>query len=196
MKTPEDEAFDELATRQGDWGGGFPAKRAMAADKLQEPAREALNVSATVFVYRHYKDKTIKAKYYSEAKLLEDSADWEHIATINPRMWIECHYAEVEALAQPVQEPPSEWAGIKAILDEYGLQAIDFVADFKAALAQPPLPVQPERQPLKLGELWSIFTRSGLSQFYQLDGVVQYKYEKCIEEFARAIEAKIKEKNG
>ena len=35
------------------------------------------------------------------------------------------------------QEPPSEWAGIKAILDEYGLQAIDFVADFKAALAQP-----------------------------------------------------------
>ena len=42
-----------------------------------------------------------------------------------------------EALAQPVQEPPSEWAGIKAILDEYGLQAIDFVADFKAALAQP-----------------------------------------------------------
>ncbi len=67
-RTPEDEAFDDLAKRQGDWGGGFPAKRAMAADKLQEL--------------------------------------------------------------------PSEWAGIKAILDEYGLQAIDFVADFKASLAQ------------------------------------------------------------
>jgi len=37
MKTPEDEAFDDLARRQGMWGGGFPAKRAMAADKLQEP---------------------------------------------------------------------------------------------------------------------------------------------------------------
>jgi hypothetical protein len=36
MKTPEDEAFDELAKRQGSWGGGFPAKRKMAADKLQE----------------------------------------------------------------------------------------------------------------------------------------------------------------
>jgi len=36
MKTEEDEAFDDLAKRQGDWGGGFPAKRAMAADK-QEP---------------------------------------------------------------------------------------------------------------------------------------------------------------
>lgn len=34
MKTPEDEAFDDLAKRQGAWGGGFPAKKAMAADKL------------------------------------------------------------------------------------------------------------------------------------------------------------------
>jgi hypothetical protein len=34
MKTPEDEAFDELAQRQGMWGGGFPAKRKMAADKF------------------------------------------------------------------------------------------------------------------------------------------------------------------
>ena len=69
MKDAEDEAFDELAKRQGHWGGGYQTKRLMAADKLQEP--------------------------------------------------------------------PSEWASIKAILDEYGLQAIDFVADFKAALAQP-----------------------------------------------------------
>ena len=34
MRTEEDEAFDELAKKQGDWGGGFPAKRAMAAGKL------------------------------------------------------------------------------------------------------------------------------------------------------------------
>jgi hypothetical protein len=37
MKTEEDEAFDELARKQGAWGGGFKAKQAMAADKLQEP---------------------------------------------------------------------------------------------------------------------------------------------------------------
>ena len=36
MKTEEDEAFDDLAKKQGDWGGGFTAKRKMAADKLQE----------------------------------------------------------------------------------------------------------------------------------------------------------------
>jgi hypothetical protein len=33
MKTEEDEAFDELARKQGMWGGGFKAKQAMAADK-------------------------------------------------------------------------------------------------------------------------------------------------------------------
>jgi hypothetical protein len=33
MKDAEDEAFDELSKRQG---GGFPAKRAMAADKMIE----------------------------------------------------------------------------------------------------------------------------------------------------------------
>ena len=40
MKDAEDEAFDEIARKQGAWGGGFKAKQAMAADKLQEPAQE------------------------------------------------------------------------------------------------------------------------------------------------------------
>ena len=46
MKTPEDEAFDDLAKRQGDWGGGFPAKRAMAADKMHEQWNAALDEAA------------------------------------------------------------------------------------------------------------------------------------------------------
>jgi antitoxin component HigA of HigAB toxin-antitoxin module len=37
------------------------------------------------------------------------------------------------ALEQQQAEPPPEWLLIKNILDEYGLQAIDFVAEFKAA---------------------------------------------------------------
>jgi len=36
MKDAEDEAFDELSRKQGMWGGGFQAKRAMAAAKLQD----------------------------------------------------------------------------------------------------------------------------------------------------------------
>jgi len=39
MKSEEDEAFDELARKQGSWGGGFQAKRRMAEDKLQKPWR-------------------------------------------------------------------------------------------------------------------------------------------------------------
>ena len=42
MKTPEDEAFDDLAKRQGAWGGGFPAKRAMAADKHRTMSKKDL----------------------------------------------------------------------------------------------------------------------------------------------------------
>jgi rubrerythrin len=41
MKTPEDEAFDELAQRQGMWGGGFNAKRQAAMDKVNSHFDEA-----------------------------------------------------------------------------------------------------------------------------------------------------------
>lgn len=36
MKTEEDEAFDDLAKRQGDWGGGFRAKQAMAKARVED----------------------------------------------------------------------------------------------------------------------------------------------------------------
>jgi len=36
MKDEEDEAFDELAKKQGSWGGGFPAKRAMAKARIDD----------------------------------------------------------------------------------------------------------------------------------------------------------------
>lgn len=65
-----------------------------------------------------------------------------------------------EALSQDEHEPPLEWFGIKAILDEYGLQAIDFVASFTQALAKP------EQEPV--ANDWSVFNTgtelwSGLS---------------------------------
>ena len=36
MKTEEDEAFDELARKQGSWGGGFKAKQAMAKARVED----------------------------------------------------------------------------------------------------------------------------------------------------------------
>jgi hypothetical protein len=45
------------------------------------------------------------------------------------KQWQHCHICDLESQV-------AELASIKAILDEYGLQAIDFVADFKAALKE------------------------------------------------------------
>ena len=36
MKSEEDEAFDELARKQGSWGGGFKAKHAMAKARVED----------------------------------------------------------------------------------------------------------------------------------------------------------------
>lgn len=36
MKNEEDEAFDDIARRQGAWGGGFKAKQAMAKTRVEE----------------------------------------------------------------------------------------------------------------------------------------------------------------
>lgn len=51
-----------------------------------------------------------------------------------------CHDGKARCIRLPREqqaEPPPEWESIKNILDEYGLQAICFVAEWKAAQRQP-----------------------------------------------------------
>ena len=100
MKDAEDEAFDELAKRQGHWGGGYQAKKAMAADKLQEPEREALKLALEelegIPFYRKYGVRISNAiKYIQEAlaqpaqKLrkpyrIEEDDDTQGYITANP----------------------------------------------------------------------------------------------------------------
>ena len=155
MKDAEDEAFDDLARKQGSWGGGFPAKRQMAADKFiaaeehkvgerygyvpklhpsewmnAQPAQEPVAwVDLLKEAQQIVKSKFLWKKFIDGTPLANDIAFW--------MVDFAQKYTNELLPVQPAQEPPSEWAGIKAILDEYGLQAIDFVADFKAALAQP-----------------------------------------------------------
>ena len=43
MKTEEDEAFDDLAKRQGPWGGGFKAKSEAAAARFKDGVQWWLN---------------------------------------------------------------------------------------------------------------------------------------------------------
>jgi hypothetical protein len=69
-------------------------------------------------------------------------------------------------------EPPPEWEAINNIIAEYGLQAIDFVADWKAA----------QRKPLTEEDLRKLADKH---LFYQPEG-----YEVSgIYNLARAIEA-------
>ena len=96
MKTPEDEAFDELARKQGDWGGGFQAKRRMAADKLQEPERETLKLALEALENKSLLTPNEWKAVYGKA-----------ITTIK------------EALAQPAQEPVAWRWGIKKLNGGY-----------------------------------------------------------------------------
>jgi len=78
-------------------------------------------------------------------------------------------HAEVRPLytappaAQP--EPPPEWEAINNILNEYGLQAIDFVADWKATLGQAE-PVAWRDAAIRLGEELSSVGPDG---YYDMD---------------------------
>ena len=65
MKTPEDEAFDDLAKRQGDWGGGFEAKRKAAMDKINADFDE-----------EYIKYRTAFPKEYTAASVLGDQAKY------------------------------------------------------------------------------------------------------------------------
>jgi hypothetical protein len=79
----------------------------------------------------------------------------------------------------PVQEP-AWWPAVENILKEYGLQAIDFVADFKAAMAE-----QPAQR-----------TWVGLSDLNIDELENEYmKSAQTAHQFLRAVEAKLKEKN-
>lgn len=54
------------------------------------------NLEATVFVYRHRETREIRALYMDDASAMTGRADYEHIATLEPRMWIEAHYDDAE----------------------------------------------------------------------------------------------------
>jgi hypothetical protein len=70
MKTPEDEAFDDLAQRQGDWGGGYQAKREAALDKLvQEQERLGLYDLAPQRPWVGLTDEEIDKTYWAMPRI-------------------------------------------------------------------------------------------------------------------------------
>ena len=98
----------------------------------------------------------------------------------------ECSWCgEREALAQTREPvPPPWWPAVENILTEYGLQAIDFVADFKQALYTTP----PQRTWVGLDEVEIVGCTC------ECIDVGEFNMS-CAIDFARAIEAKLKERN-
>jgi hypothetical protein len=118
MKTEEDEAFDELAKRQGDWGGGYQAKRKMAADKLQENV--PLYASKTAFggwrefasdYERGFIDGMQKQAQSSVAKAVNQMAQPAQEPIYKITVFDNAHPKGIplEDWAQPAQRP---WVGL------------------------------------------------------------------------------------
>ena len=57
-------------------------------------------------------------------------------------------------------------------------------------------PPRREWQGLTNEEMYGLYRRAGLEAYYPRDGVVQGDYDRRIDAYARAIEAKLKEKNA
>jgi len=101
MKDAEDEAFDELAKKQGDWGGGFQAKRRMVADKLQG----LVEIEYTLSIAEPAQEPV--------AHLWECLGKWSAYLVTNgkqadcaPPSWL------VEAIQNATAPPKREWVGL------------------------------------------------------------------------------------
>jgi len=69
------------------------------------------NLEATVFVYRHKQTMQILCEYLYKAQELEESPDWEHLATLEPRMWIQYHWDDRADEREACARIAEEWLG-------------------------------------------------------------------------------------
>ena len=110
MKTPEDEAFDDIERRQG----GFQAKRQMAADKMREPV-----VQPAPGYCKNCKDYTIEEPLYAQPA--QEPVAWLQIGvgplhegdvlarTTKPKEWNPKWWKFEPLYTTP---PQREWVGL------------------------------------------------------------------------------------
>jgi len=160
MKTPEDEAFEDIERRQG---GGFPAKRAMAADKLHWSDCAVHNAPAYLAgACDCGVEKGQEEDWGALAEKQLASIKRDTRASFEDAMVCATHKVMAEFEAQPplpVQEPPqnhvwrvsnkvaafyfwSEDAARKAATSS-GATWMHVTPVSLVDVAQPPLPVQP-----------------------------------------------------
>ena len=64
----------------------------------------AHNLNSTVFVYRNRETGAIKALYTEGARAMTGRDDYEHVASLEPRMWIEHHFDDAAKERQPLTD--------------------------------------------------------------------------------------------
>ena len=62
------------------------------------------NLNSTVFVYRNRETGAIKALYTEGARAMTGRDDYEHVASLEPRMWIEHHFDDAAKERQPLPD--------------------------------------------------------------------------------------------
>jgi len=150
MKTPEDEAFEDIERRQS---GGFPAKRAMAADRFI--AAEERKVGERY----GYVPKLHPSEWMDESAQEPVARVLQIIKELRPAIkpmegmgkgkttaeWFDILVKEIERI-QPAQEPVEEWFGQSNIESLYN--ACQHRGYCKQLKAQQPLPAQPAQEPV------------------------------------------------
>ena len=76
------------------------------------PECQPHNLNCTVFVYRHRETGAIRALYTEDARAMTGRDDYEHVASLEPRMWIEYNFDDAAKERQPMTD-----AGINEIAD-------------------------------------------------------------------------------
>jgi hypothetical protein len=184
MKTPEDEAFEDIERRQG---GGFPAKRQMAADKLQEPWNEdewrRNNWRCGHGWLRGEQCEICNAPQPAQEHLHIVQSNGKHSPLLTHMM------NKRTALAQPAQEPVSfpccghtdviKWNQFNGVVQCHMCGQIYTASNAKQCFTTPP-----KREWIGLTDE----EREGIAQDYSLTGL---GYQSPF----KSIEAKLKEKN-
>jgi hypothetical protein len=114
MKTPEDEAFEDIDRRQRWWGGGYQAKRQAAMDKINshfDAAYKKMHEDRAMYGTSWPKDgeRIDPASVYLE----QPASDYERgfIDGMQKQAQSSVDKA-VNQMAQPAQEPKREWVGL------------------------------------------------------------------------------------
>ena len=69
------------------------------------------NPDATVYVYRHRETGAITALYSDAALDMLYQTDHEHVATLEPRAWIEHHFDDAKTEREACAQVAEEWLG-------------------------------------------------------------------------------------